>query len=408
VSVTVGVILVIMFGLVGLMAIPVQLTPTVDRPIVTVTTNWPGRTPQEIVDNITREQEKRLKNVTNLKRMVSTSTEGQASVELEFYVGADKNRSLQEVSDALRQVPKYPEEVDEPIIKAAEGASENASAWMIVDIQPDKLEKHKGYDISTLYDALDKEVKPYLERIDGVAEVNIYGGREREVRVLLDPVKLAQRRLSYLDVITALRGENKNASAGTIAEGKRDYRVRVVGQFVNEEDVLSTIVAYRASGDTGSAIGDMDGGRPMLPAQGAGLLSSVLKPIYVRDLGTVEIGHQKVRGFVRSMGQPCIAMNCIRQTGANVVQIMRDLRARLKEVDKDILHKLGGDVGPDLRLRLVYDETTYIDSAIGLVTEALWIGGLLRGWCCWCSCGRGWRRGSSRSRFLSRSSGRSW
>ncbi len=376
VSVTVGVILIIMFGLVGLMAIPVQLTPTVDRPIVTVTTNWPGRTPQEIVDNITREQEKRLKNVTNLKRMVSTSTEGQASVELEFYVGADKNRSLQEVSDALRQVPKYPEEVDEPIIKAAEGASENASAWMIVDIQPDKLEKHKGYDISTLYDALDKEVKPYLERIDGVAEVNIYGGREREVRVLLDPVKLAQRRLTYLDVITALRGENKNASAGTISEGKRDYRVRVVGQFVTAEDVLNTIVAYRAGSAMGegavpSTMAPLSGGAP----EGAG----TLKPIYVRDLGTVEIGHQKVRGFVRSMGQPCIAMNCIRQTGANVVQIMRDLRARLKEVDHDILHKLGGDVGPDLRLRLVYDETTYIDSAIGLVTEALWIGGLLAG-----------------------------
>jgi len=186
VSVTVGVILVVMFGLIGLGAIPLQLTPTIDKPIVTVTTNWPGRSPQEIVDSITREQEKRLKNVANLKRMRSNSSEGQAVITLEFYVGSEISRALQEVSDALRQVPDYPDEVDEPVIKAADGASENAIAWIIVDVDPQYADQHPDFDITTLYDALDKEVKPFLERIDGVAEINIYGGREREVRVLLD------------------------------------------------------------------------------------------------------------------------------------------------------------------------------------------------------------------------------
>ena len=132
VSVAVGVILIVVFGLIGLGAIPIQLTPTVDRPVVTVTTSWPGRSPEEIVDTITKEQEKRLKNVGNLKSMRSTSSEGQASVTLEFYLGANINRALQEVSDALRQVPAYPDEVDEPVIKAAEGSAQNAIAWKAV------------------------------------------------------------------------------------------------------------------------------------------------------------------------------------------------------------------------------------------------------------------------------------
>ena len=346
VAVTVGVLLIVIFGLIGLTRIPIQLTPTVDRPIVTVTTLWPGRSPQEIVDTITREQEKRLKNVTNLKTMRSTSDEGSATITLEFYLGADTNRALQEVSDQLRQVPSYPDEVDEPVIKAAEGAAENAVAWIIVDLDPAKAAAHPGYDITTLFDAMDREVKPYLERIDGVAEVNIFGGRPREVQVLLDPVSVAQRGLSYPEVIAALRAENRNTSAGSIEEGKREYRVRVMGQFATPQDVLESVVAYRLG-----------------------------KPVYVRDIGTVQVGYDKERGFVRSHGVPCLAMNIIRQSGANVMQIMADVRERLDEVRRDILPRLDSAAGPDLRLRQVYDETVYIESSIDLVVHHLAVGG---------------------------------
>jgi HAE1 family hydrophobic/amphiphilic exporter-1 len=348
VGVTVGVLLLVLFGLIGLTAIPVQLTPTVDRPEITVTTSWPGRSPQEIVDEITKEQEERLKNVTNLKTMTSVSSEGESVITLEFYIGTDVSRALQETSDALRQVPDYPDEVDEPTIKAADGASENAIAWIIIDVDPAAAARYPGFDITTLFDRLDKDVKPFLERIDGVAEVNIYGGREREVRVLADNEALALRGLNIGDVISALRGENTNVSAGSIAEGKRDYRVRVVGQFQTEEDVLTTVVAYR------------DG-----------------KPVYVRDVAQVEFGHTKHRGFVRAFGAPCIAMNCIRQSGANVVDVMEELRERLDEVRAEILPRLDAEVGPHLRLRQVYDETTYITSSIGLVTSNLWFGGAI-------------------------------
>ena len=348
VSVTVGVILIVMFGLIGVTSIPIQLAPNVDRPEIKVATNWPGRSPEEVVDKITKEQEERLKSVKNLRSMRSVSREGASEISLEFYLDADLNRALQEVSDALRQVPEYPDDVDEPTIEAVTGAAESAIAWIIVDLDPAVAAQYPDFDITTLYDAMDKQVKPFVERIGGVAEVNVYGGREREMQVLVDPVKLAQRGLSYGDLAAALRDENNNVSAGTIAEGKRDYRIRVIGQFESEPDILNTVIAWR------------DGG-----------------PVYVRDVAEVRLDHVKKRGFVRSLGQPALAMNCIRQTNANVMEVMADLRVVLDQVRADVLPRLDPVVGQHLRMRQVYDETIYIDSAISLVLNNLWIGGLL-------------------------------
>ncbi|MEM7623923.1 MAG: efflux RND transporter permease subunit, partial [Planctomycetota bacterium] len=225
VGVTVGVLLLVMFGLIGVTQIPLQLTPTVDRPMITVTTEWPGRSPEEVVEEITKLQEEELKNVSNLKRMKSVTSQGTSEISLEFYLGSDISRALQETSDALRQVADYPEEVEEPAIKAADGASENAIAWVIFDLDPEMQRANPGFDITVMFDALEDRVKPEIERIDGVAEVNIFGGREREVRVYVDAFALAQRQLNHNDVVQALRAENRNVSAGTIAEGKRDYRV---------------------------------------------------------------------------------------------------------------------------------------------------------------------------------------
>ncbi|MCA9292888.1 MAG: efflux RND transporter permease subunit [Phycisphaerales bacterium] len=346
VTVVVGVLIVVLAGLVGFGAVPIQLAPNVDRPEITVNTIWPGRGPEEIVDQIVKNQEEELKNVTGLRTMTSVSSEGSANITLEFYLGTNIGRALQEVSDAMRQVADYPDDVEEPTIKAADGASENAIAWIIVDAPPEMYTQHPDWDVQTLYDALDREVKPYIERVDGVAEVNIYGGREQEVQVLVDPVRLAQRGLTYLDMLNALRSENRNVSVGSIAEGKRDYRVRVLGQFKTPEDIADTIVAYRQGG-----------------------------PVYVRDVADVKLGLQKRRGFVRTMGHPCIAMNVIRQSGANVMAIMDDVQVRLDEVRVEILPRLDPVIGDKLRMRQVYDETTYIRSSIGLVTQNLWVGG---------------------------------
>lgn len=353
VGVTVGVILAVMFGIIGLRTIPIQLTPTVDRPEITVATVWPGRSPQEMVDEITRPQEEELKNVAGLKRMRSTSQTGMSTIVLEFSVGVDVSRVFQEVSDSLRQVSDYPDEVEEPTIAVADGAAENAIAWIIIDLPEDKIGLYPSFDITTLFDALDDEVKPAIERVPGVADVNIYGGREREVRIYADPVRLAERSLTYVDLMSALRGENRNVSAGSIAEGKREYRVRVEGEFTTTEQILGTVISYR------------DG-----------------RPVYVRDVAEVEIAHQKQRGFVRALGHPSIAINVIRKADANVVKVMEQVRIALDDVRVSVLPNIGGivdgrPVGPDLRMRQVYDETTYITSAMNLVQQNLFLGGAI-------------------------------
>ena len=132
VTVAVGVILTLMFGLIGFSSMPVQLSPTVDRPSITVTTNWSGRSPEEVVDEIAKEQEERLKTIAGLDKMTSTSTQGRCEIALELFVGTNVDRALQEVSDALRQVPEYPEDVDEPTISASGGNADNAITWIII------------------------------------------------------------------------------------------------------------------------------------------------------------------------------------------------------------------------------------------------------------------------------------
>ncbi|MEL7472929.1 MAG: efflux RND transporter permease subunit, partial [Planctomycetota bacterium] len=300
------------------------------------------------IDVGTEEQEERLKNVSNLKSMRSISRDGGNEITMEFYLGSNIDRAMQEVSDRLRQVPEYPDEVDEPVAKAADGAAENGIAWIIFDVDPNAPESLQSFDMSTIYDALDREVKPFLERIDGVAEINIYGGREREMQVRVDPVRLAQRSLTYQDLVDALRRTNRNTSAGTIAEGKRDYRVRVTGQYEDTQTILETVVAYR------------DG-----------------RPVLVKDVASVELGYQKRTSFVRSIGKPALAMNVIRRAGANVLDIMDELKQRLEIVEAEMLPSAHPAAGPHLRLRQVYDETVYITSAISLVQQNLVIGGLI-------------------------------
>ena len=336
VRVTVGVLLLVLFGLLSVFAIPIQLVPDVDRPIITVETEWTGRSPEEVEQEIVEEQEDKLKAVSNLKKMTAQARQGRGQITLEFYIGTNIDRALQEVSDKLREVPDYPRDVEEPVIRAADTASENAIAWIILD------STDPGYDIQGFFDVADKRIKPTFERVAGVSQVNIYGGRERQVQIRIDPDQLARKGVTYVDLIRALEQENVNVSAGDLPEGRLDVRVRTVGQYDRLEEVLETVVKTTAGG-----------------------------PVRVRDIGDVALTLEKRRTFVRSNGKPALAINAIRETGANVIQVMADLKERIAEVNRDILPLYGHG----LHLRQVYDETVYINDAIGLVLNNLWIGG---------------------------------
>ena len=161
VTVIVGVIFLVLFGVLSLLKIPVQLTPDVTRPQITVTTRWPGASPQEVEREIIEGQEEYLKSVEGLTRLTSESRDAMGQITLEFAVGTDIDTALLKVSTKLDQVPSYPDDADRPVIVSA---SENARpiAWMVF-----RPLHEDAPPIETLRNFVEDFIQPRLERIPG-------------------------------------------------------------------------------------------------------------------------------------------------------------------------------------------------------------------------------------------------
>ena len=386
VKVTVGVLLVGLFGGIALFTMPTQLTPEVQVPTITVETRWPGASPQEVERQITQEQEEQLKSVEGVTEMTSESTDSAGTVTLEFAVGTDMSEALLKVNTRLQQVPEYPVDADEPVVSTS-SLADRPIAWFILgevppsdevirDFQSDhpdladavapalrtehialKLrrlrlaaESHpevaailpEPIEVPKLRTFAEDVIEARFERVPGVSNSNVHGGREEEMQVIVNPERLAARQLTIADVRTALRNQNIDTSGGDFWEGKRRYVVRTLGQFRSPEQVLAAIIARRDDA-----------------------------PVYVRDVAEVRLGHKKPDGMVRRYGTSVIAVNAQRETGANVLDVMAGLREANLELNAGPLKTRG------LELMQVYDETDYIDSAIGLVQSNIVIGGLL-------------------------------
>ena len=344
VTVTVGVILTVLAGLIAVQRIPIQLTPNVEDTIIAVTTRWEGASPQEVEQDVIDEQEQKLQGISNLRSMTSVSQQGQGVIRLEFATGTSKDVALREVSDKLREVPDYPADVDEPVIDASDPESQDYIAWVLLGTDDPDL------DIRTVQDFAEDRIKPALERVDGVSEVNVLGGRERELQVVFDPLRLAQRGLSPADMLAALRSTNRNVSAGELEQRKSDVRVRLVSQYTRIVDIENTVLKETPGG-----------------------------PVLVRDVAEVRNTYKEAKSFVHNKGRPAIAINAQKEVGANVMEVMAGLQAEF-----DRLNAPGGVLDTEARrlglqgtlhLFQVYDQTVYIDDALALVKDNIWLGG---------------------------------
>ncbi len=338
VTTTVGVILLVMFGVIALVRIPVQLTPAVEEPEITITTRWPGASPLEIEREIVDEQEEQLKSLEGLVRMESQSQDSQGEILLRFQVGTDVDTALIRVGNRLEQVPSYPADADKPVIRSASSQS-GGIAWFI--LQPRKVDGFQG-DMSTLLDFADDFIKPEIERVPGVSASNIYGGRERELQVLVNPAELAARKITLNELAAALDRENRNWSGGDFDEGKRRYVVRTVGEYGSPEDVESIVVAVR------------DG-----------------VPVYLRDVARARLDYRKDRARVFQTGRQILAINAQKEPGSNLLEVMDGIRETVAALNAQRLRERG------LEMVQVYDETDYIESAISLVRQNVMVGGLL-------------------------------
>ena len=362
VTVSVAVALLILFGIIGFTRVPIQLTPNVDQPVVTITTTWFGADPQDIVREVIEEQEEVLKRVGGVREMVAQASEGQAIIQLKFDVGINKDAALNEVRDKLRQVREYPPDVDEPVVEAVDFAARDYIAWILVqpkadspdldgDANPDPIPSNgsnaPGFagDIRELQDFFEDDVKPILERAGGVEQVNVLGGIEREMQVRVDLDRLAARGIGIDRVVTVLRQSNENVSAGTVDESKRSVSVRVTGQYETPEALRQTVIAYSGTGT----------------------------PVFIRDVADVTLGFKKDVGFVRSKGSPVIAINAVRETGSNVLAVMENLKAAISQANETIIEPRGWGI----ELEQVYDQTVYIDDAVKQAASNLLLGAIL-------------------------------
>ncbi|MEM8864339.1 MAG: efflux RND transporter permease subunit [Planctomycetota bacterium] len=387
IKVAVGVLLMTLFGGIAMLRMPMQLTPEVQTPTITVETSWPGASPQEVEREITVEQEEQLKGVEGARKLSSESTDSRSTITMEFNVGEDMNQALLKVNSRLQQVPEYPEDADQPVITTANSSS-RPIAWFILSPAPPTEDELNAFaqshprlkaDVAEIIateniglrllrirrlaerrrEALvllppedlvvpqlkrfaEDEIEARFERVSGVSQSNVLGGLEDELQVVVDPEKLAARQVTLTEVRNVLQGQNRDTSAGDFWESKRRWVVRTLNEFRSPEQVENQLLAVR------------DGA-----------------PVYVRDVAEVRLDYKKPDGLVRRFGQSCIAVNCIRETGANVLDVMAGLREVNEYLNKDVLGPRG------LLLTQVYDETEYIDSSVNLVRNNIFVGGAL-------------------------------
>ena len=336
VSVIVGIILVVLFGWIGLTSLPYQLSPSVIEPEITVSTTWAGATPYEIEREIIEEQEKVLKGIPGLVEMESTSSNGRGTVTLKFTIGTEVDGALLRVSNKLDEVRAYPENVDKPVISAT-GAATSPVIWMVL-----KTLEGNANSTYTYRTYFENNIRQYLERTEGVADLFIGGGIAKEMHITVKPERLAAYGLTITDLINILRAENINISAGTLGVGRRDYRIRAVAEFKSPADIQNIVI--RSTG---------------------------FQRIKVADVAEVSFGYEKLNAAMLHWGQEGIAIGIKPEPNANILA----LSDRLEEVVNWLnTEKLGTE---KIFLDWVYDQRRYIRGAISLVRQNILLGGSL-------------------------------
>lgn len=332
VTTTVGVILAVLFGAISLYWIPVQMTPTIDRPVITVETEYRGAAPLEVEEEVSKPIEEKLTSVEGLNRMTSRSEEGKSRVFLEFDWDVNKDVARLDVSEKLGLVRNLPEDSDRSTVNALNSDAENPIAWMVVETK---------LPINEVRIEADNVIRPKLERVEGVGQVWMFGGQEREVRVTLDYAAMSARGITVSALRAALERENKNTKAGKIDEGKRSYSVRTVGNFTRLDQLRNTIIAQNGGG-----------------------------AVYLRDVAKVSFDYGDLQRRIRVRQVPTIAFGALRKTGANTIEVMAGIKKAIVEINEIY-------AGRGIRLKQVYDETNYIDQSRSLVTSNIFIGGAL-------------------------------
>ena len=335
---TVIVGIVVVLGVVATLQVPVQMIPDLDVRTVQVRTSWPGATPQDIEKEILIEQEEYLRSIPSLQRIEATASAGSARIELEFPHGVDINETLIRVNNALSQVPSYPNNVNQPRIYAESFSSNSFMYFRVAPLDGNP----RGLDMDMMRDFVSDKVRTRMETVPGVSSVEVWGGADRQVQILLNAAALAERGLTVTDVREALRARNRDVTGGQLESGKRRYLLRTIGRFKDLESLSQLILAR--SGDQLTRLG---------------------------DVASVRLDHFEIAREAFVNGKPVLFLAVNRELGSNVIKIKDAMFAEVERINRDLLQQSG------MELKLNATDTVYVEQSIATVWRNLALGAVL-------------------------------
>jgi len=335
---TVAALVLCVLGLLAAFRVPVQMIPDLEVREISVRTNWPGATPQDVEKEILIEQEEFLRAVPNLSRLIAYASTGRAEIELEFPFGTDITQALIDVNNALSQVPAYPETVDEPRV-TADSFSQNSFMYYRVVPLPGNP---RALDMDMMRDFIDDNVRTRMERVRGVSQVDVRGGAERQIQIYVDPAALAERGISLSQLRGVIRERNRDISAGDLNTGKRRYLLRTVGRFDSLIEIEDLIIARQ-----GDAV------------------------VRLRDVAEIRLDHFELRSLSYAEGAPAITLAVNRISGSNVISIKDAMGPMVESINREVLEPAG------MRMSLTSDDVRYVEASVANVWKNLGIGAVL-------------------------------
>jgi hydrophobe/amphiphile efflux-1 (HAE1) family protein len=323
---------ILVLGLVGYSRLGTDLFPDVSFPVVTVTVVYPGASPGEVENQVTKPIEDAVVSLNGIDRVVTYSREGLTTAVVIFKLGVDIQEAATQVRERVSQTRfKLPQEVKEPAITRLD-----------VSTTPVLIYTLRGQrSLSETRTYADDVVRPALEQVAGVAAVNIKGGGEREVHVELDRARLDALSLSPAAVAMALRGANLTVPAGHFDEGDKEISVRAVGELDAVEGIRDVVVATARDGSA----------------------------VRLRDVGAVEDGFAEMRTRIRANGDEAVAFEVVKQSGQNTIEVADAVKARLAKLEKTF--------PPDVRSSLILDSSQFIRENVHEVKISIFFGGAM-------------------------------
>ncbi len=333
-------LVVVLFSVLGILGffsyfqLKYELLPRMSTPYVTVSTVYPGASPSEIESSVTKQVEESVSAIEKISAISSTSREGLSVVTIEFSNSADIARALQDVQRKVNETRgALPDGIKEPVV----------SRFALDELPVLRLGATADLSDTAFYQLLKDEVKPALANIDGVGQVAILGGREREVRVNLDLERLESFGLAVTDVLDAVRRSNIEAPTGSVEAPDRQFVVRLAGKFTDLEQLRDLVV--RPSGSQGGAV-------------------------YLRDVAEVQDTFRKITTISRINGRNAVGIVVMKQNDANTVDVSRLVRKRLSQLESTYRDR-------HLKFDIAQDGSTFTLDAVTAVQHDLFLAILL-------------------------------